>query len=133
MGHPFDFDVAEAFVLRAEKRSELPPLFWNSFVLLHVGVDTLTCLAQVSPLSLLGFFDFWEEWWLGCDMWNGGGKVLGTLVCLAGSASLEISGHSGREPGTSGGLTSSLRRMASSSGVGQVPHSSSVGFKGTPQ
>ena len=40
-----------------------------------------------------------------------------------------ISGHTGREPGTCGGSVPLPRRMASSSEVGEVPCSSSVGFK----
>ena len=60
---------------------------------------------------------------------NGGGEVLGVLVNLAGSTSLRISGHSGRESGTSGGLMSSPRRMASFSNVEVAPCFSSVGFK----
>ena len=62
-------------------------------------------------------------------MGNGGGEVLEVVICLAGSTNLVISGCSGRESGTSGSLTSWPRRMASSSSMRDVPHSSSMGFK----
>ena len=55
--------------------------------------------------------------------------VLGAEKRLASSTNFEISGLSGRESGTLGSTTSSPRRMASSSDIGEVQCSSSVGFK----
>ena len=55
VGHPFDLDVAEAFVLGAEKRSKLNPPVGYPNVLLHVWVDSLNSIVWVSLNPLPGF------------------------------------------------------------------------------
>ena len=54
VGPPFDLDVAETLILRGEERSEFPPPFWQSVILLQVRVDPLTCIVWVSINSSLG-------------------------------------------------------------------------------
>ena len=125
VGHPF---VIRVLVLSVEERSEFPPTFWHSVILLQVGVDPLTCMVQTSFHPLLGFLVH-PRGEAGGGLGYGGEVVLGAVICLAGSTNLGISIHSGREPGTSGGLMSSPRRMASSTNDGEVTHSSSVDFK----
>ena len=65
-GQPFDFDITKVLILRAKKRSGLPPPFWHSFILLQVGVDPLTYLNWASPNIFLGFL---------CFLGKGGGWV----------------------------------------------------------
>ena len=62
-------------------------------------------------------------------MGDGGGEALGAVVCLQALQALGIFRHSGREPGTSNSLASLPRRVASSSGEGEVSCSSPVGFR----
>ena len=70
-GHPTDFDIANALVLGANKRSELPSTI---LVLFHS--------------SLWSFFAFWEGWWQGLGTWEGGGTK--SISLLSGSGGLSI-------------------------------------------
>ena len=97
-------------------------------MLLWVKADPPAWVISISFHPLLGFLGIPEGRQLGWGVGDGE-DALGAVIHLAGSTNSGISSHSEREPGTCGSLIPSPGRMASSSKVGEVPHSTSVGFR----
>ena len=141
-GHPFDLNTAEALVLRVEKRSELPSPVGHPFVLLHVWADPLTNLVWVHLNPLPGSLCLLGRVAARCGQRRWRRKGTRSIRLLSGFNGPSINllwglcrfrdlwaFQKGCGLRVSNGLGSSPRRVASSSGVGEVPCSSHAGSK----